>query len=493
MLSVVISTAVLLFSLCSGLSPDEIKRLESMPGHLKPFGSMGPFFDVPVVEEYPETREFFNKYVVASTPLVLKGVAKKSLAYLNWTDEYFINHPSSVEDIFAEARVKENRSKGGFVIPFRSYVKHYTKRDMYMVNGVPKFLKPDVLLPEPLKCEEVRTRLSDTVMWYSNGGTKSVLHNDDVDNINCLYRGNKTLTFVNRFDTDQEWVDKVIDHPDGSYSGIDVDSVDFVKYPLLANTRYGVVHMEAGDCLFIPFKWHHQVNSFGNNLAINIWFNHLPHLFVDLDADRCGNTDNKITLDQCEFETKDAFSGSTPQKEIVFNKNYDENAPQVENEVPSSNLPPPEDDEEQEGQSLLYFTIYQSLSRTPRIDQEDFKTGIMMMLPSSIQQWDASCDVVLGEIFKAIDMNGDGVLSIEDFGNFSPNKITPEIEDLAEQIETLNNKLMVQMRFALDNNTKVLISSLVKRGEISQEHANIFYGENFVNTYQPTAQAKQEL
>jgi len=38
-------------------------------------------------------------------------------------------------------------------------------------------------------------------MWFSSGGTKSVLHNDDVDNINCLYRGNKTLTFVSRFET----------------------------------------------------------------------------------------------------------------------------------------------------------------------------------------------------------------------------------------------------------------------------------------------------
>ena len=33
-------------------------------------------------------------------------------------------------------------------------------------------------------------------MWFSSGGTKSVFHHDDVDNINCLYRGSKTLLFV---------------------------------------------------------------------------------------------------------------------------------------------------------------------------------------------------------------------------------------------------------------------------------------------------------
>ena len=32
--------------------------------------------------------------------------------------------------------------------------------------------------------------------WFSSGGTKSVLHNDDVDNINCLLRGKKQLLFI---------------------------------------------------------------------------------------------------------------------------------------------------------------------------------------------------------------------------------------------------------------------------------------------------------
>lgn len=31
----------------------------------------------------------------------------------------------------------------------------------------------------------------------STGGTKSVLHNDDLDNINCLLRGKKELLFIN--------------------------------------------------------------------------------------------------------------------------------------------------------------------------------------------------------------------------------------------------------------------------------------------------------
>lgn len=35
------------------------------------------------------------------------------------------------------------------------------------------------------------------VTWMSSGGTKSVLHQDDLDNINCLFRGSKDLLLIN--------------------------------------------------------------------------------------------------------------------------------------------------------------------------------------------------------------------------------------------------------------------------------------------------------
>lgn len=34
-------------------------------------------------------------------------------------------------------------------------------------------------------------------MWYSSGGTKSVLHTDGYENVNCLIRGNKKLIMIN--------------------------------------------------------------------------------------------------------------------------------------------------------------------------------------------------------------------------------------------------------------------------------------------------------
>jgi hypothetical protein len=35
-------------------------------------------------------------------------------------------------------------------------------------------------------------------MWFSSGGTKSVLHNDGLDNINCLLDGSKDLIMFHK-------------------------------------------------------------------------------------------------------------------------------------------------------------------------------------------------------------------------------------------------------------------------------------------------------
>ena len=34
------------------------------------------------------------------------------------------------------------------------------------------------------------------LMWFSSGGTKSVIHTDAFDNINCVFRGEKTFVMV---------------------------------------------------------------------------------------------------------------------------------------------------------------------------------------------------------------------------------------------------------------------------------------------------------
>lgn len=53
----------------------------------------------------------------------------------------------------------------------------------------------------------------------------------------------------------------LFDHPEGAYSGIDVDDVDYSKYPGLADVKFMHAEMEAGDCLYIPYKMYVVVQA----------------------------------------------------------------------------------------------------------------------------------------------------------------------------------------------------------------------------------------
>ena len=56
----------------------------------------------------------------------------------------------------------------------------------------------DVGLPRCMLCGGFVDVLSTSVMWFSSGGTKSVLHNDDFENINCLFDGFKEILLIDK-------------------------------------------------------------------------------------------------------------------------------------------------------------------------------------------------------------------------------------------------------------------------------------------------------
>ena len=60
------------------------------------------------------------------------------------------------------------------------------------------YFSEDVFLPKCLLCGGFADSVITSVMWFSSGGTKSVLHNDDLDNLNCLYDGNKELVMIDK-------------------------------------------------------------------------------------------------------------------------------------------------------------------------------------------------------------------------------------------------------------------------------------------------------
>ena len=55
-------------------------------------------------------------------------------------------------------------------------------------------------------------------------------------------------------------------------SPINLDNVDYDKYPKFKNAKPKEVIVGPGDSLFVPAYWFHQVHSSCRSIAVNFWF-----------------------------------------------------------------------------------------------------------------------------------------------------------------------------------------------------------------------------
>ena len=57
---------------------------------------------------------------------------------------------------------------------------------------------------KPLMCGGFTLEVA--VLWFSSGNTKSVLHKDNVENINCIFDGDKDIVFVDKVSVNRHQV-----------------------------------------------------------------------------------------------------------------------------------------------------------------------------------------------------------------------------------------------------------------------------------------------
>jgi hypothetical protein len=180
-----------------------------------------------------------------------------------WTDSYLkANFPKVVLDTVEMAK-KETRTAAQTGMNLETFLEDYNTTDMYTVSAVPYSMQRDVALPAFLNCGGYTNYLDSSIMWFSSGGTKSVIHNDGQDNVNCLFSGRKRLAFFHpvyktTIETKENgWVVAERDLPSayGAFSGLDVENMDLKKYPKWGEIEWYDAQMEEGDCLYIPTSW----------------------------------------------------------------------------------------------------------------------------------------------------------------------------------------------------------------------------------------------
>ena len=58
-----------------------------------------------------------------------------------------------------------------------------------------------------------------------------------------------------------------------NYLNVDIENIDYDKYPKMKDVEIMHFKLEKGDMLFIPYEWWHLVKSgLDRNLAVSYWY-----------------------------------------------------------------------------------------------------------------------------------------------------------------------------------------------------------------------------
>ncbi|KAM4835914.1 tRNA wybutosine-synthesizing protein 5 isoform 2-T2 [Thomomys bottae] len=141
-------------------------------------------------------------------------------------------------------------------------------------------LEGDIKFPKFFREEQ----FFSSVFRISSPGLQLWTHYDVMDNFLIQVTGKKRVVLFSPRDSQYLYLS-------GSKSKVmNIDNPDLAKYPLFSKARRYECSLEAGDVLFIPALWFHNVISEEFGVGVNVFWKHLPSECYD-KTDTYGNKD----------------------------------------------------------------------------------------------------------------------------------------------------------------------------------------------------------
>ncbi|XP_077998812.1 uncharacterized protein LOC144451782 [Glandiceps talaboti] len=267
-------------------------EIDTPIGHNEPLGGHRPP-DVPIdeTELAPDPKTFWTDYVSQGKPLIVRGALKHSPAFHLWNGKY-------LKENYGELEVRlEGKVEKGFGSPIpvgekglgrdtiSNFIDTYKETNKYIVSQLPEPMYKDVMVVPSMQCGSFKESLVEIDLWMSSGNSKSILHKDAFNTWNCLLSGTKIWKMVdNKYERliYKAWEpEKAI----GGYSTINTTKVDLLSHPMVQKVRWSNLTINAGDCLYLPRSYYHQVTSFGDpNIAVALLFSRMTK-FNDTGCD----------------------------------------------------------------------------------------------------------------------------------------------------------------------------------------------------------------
>jgi lysine-specific demethylase 8 len=114
------------------------------PGHLKPFGSSGPFKQIAEsTDGFPDPIVFFNDYVFKSHPILFRQALINDSHISMWNTDEQLNllFSNNNETVHVETLKKESRKQDILSMTMKEFLERYQNEELYLVEEVPNLLR----------------------------------------------------------------------------------------------------------------------------------------------------------------------------------------------------------------------------------------------------------------------------------------------------------------------------------------------------------------
>lgn len=258
---------------------DVSQPLSSMAGHLEPMGWHSSFVLLSTVWPRRSSRigrasamnhsiAFYNEYVIPKQPAVRRGV----FVHPVFASDSALQRVAGEWPVIVETQnriIHEHREPFVTDWNFREFLNLYTAKPYYLITGLQNSLKGFIQPQRELWC--TLFNYEEDRLWMSNGNTSSSLHFDTHEVIITQVFGNKTVFLWHPSNASHTYMEHSTRY---GISPINVDKVDLLRFPKFAEVVPEVVHLQAGDQLYLPSLYYHQiVTPPGRNIMVSTEFN----------------------------------------------------------------------------------------------------------------------------------------------------------------------------------------------------------------------------
>lgn len=401
--------ALFVLMLCS-----RVASMSDPTGHMMPFGHHRPpsvIIDEFEPENAPKPEEFYETYVKKDKAVIFRGGASNSGAFKLWNDDY-VREKFGEEEVRLEGKYeKKHLPPVGEKYLGRDTIRHFvdTYHDegnrVYVVSDLPEKMYADVEVPPSLgSCGEMSKNVVEVNIWWSGGGSASVIHKDAYHQLNCLLNGTKYWTLIEKKYEKQIYKHPEPDYEQGGFSDINAKQVDLKRYPMIKMVQWSNITLHPGDCIFLPKEYYHQVNSSGtHNMAVSLLFSRFDDRdSLDFsDCDDSSNYKNGKSLSEFDVQLVWRGKGSMVMGRADLELGYREQFLEAAREA------------ELEGYKIDFDLWSQMLSDNVPVEKDIMRSG----------------DIKKG--FQLIDKDGDGFMSVQELEGLTRREllaISDEIE-----------------------------------------------------------------